>query len=514
LSVDHRTISPGGNPIANRIRQINEKVEPVRIAFKQINIAEAARQAQVPESTLRYDLNKVEQALPVVLVNQSPGPKPQGQTTAPEEPPVQPDAPGPCPDCGGKVRKNGTYWMLNWVLMLTLGWLGVQQVQIQRWRCQRCGLELISPERARQAEARRAWWQQVNRLIALSRFKLRLSVRLTQVLVQFVYARAVSMGHIDRLGQRTGQRAYGALAKLNQCRQAVAHFLLFDETFPKMKQGSYRLGVAICEHGLIRSVWCITQQAKDLPAQLGQVVGEHFQPTYFLTDLDVLYHKYMQAAGLNLTHLRDKVHLIRQLVRLFEQAIRDVTLDVPKGLPLRERKKQLKLKRRLLHKQLQPLLRLVFKAFAPGYEAVCVLILEGLSSDLQDPALIIQTASVQTLSRRLHRFVNKHGDTINLLLQLSVEQGTPTTTNSLESKNSILKPFSRIAKFFSEPVRCEPFFCGVALMENFDVKTRGTNRGTSAMQRAQINLEDFGATDFFSAVGLPKPQISPVKITY
>ena len=28
------------------------------------------------------------------------------------------------------------------------------------------------------------------------------------------------------------------------------------------------------------------------------------------------------------------------------------------------------------------------------------------------------------------------------------------------------------------------------------------------MQRAQINLQDFGATDFFSAVGLPKPQIS------
>jgi hypothetical protein len=28
------------------------------------------------------------------------------------------------------------------------------------------------------------------------------------------------------------------------------------------------------------------------------------------------------------------------------------------------------------------------------------------------------------------------------------------------------------------------------------------------MQRAQINLQDFGAADFFSAAGLPKPQIS------
>jgi hypothetical protein len=339
-------------------------------------------------------------------------------------------------------------------------------------------------------------------------------VRLTQVLVKFVYARAVSVGHIERVTRRTGQHAKGALGKLKQCRQAVAHFLLFDETFPKMKARGYSLGVAICEHGLIRSVRCVTQKAKDIPAQLRDLVGEHFQPTDFLTDLDVLYHKYMQEAGLNLIHLRDKVHLIRQIVRLFDQAIRDVTLDVPKGLPLPERKKQRHLKRRLLRKQLQPLAALVFKAFSPGYEGVCVLILEGLISQLQNPTVVIQTASVQTLSRRLQRFVNKHGDTINLLLQLSVEQGTPPTTNSLESKNSLLKPFSRIAKFFPEPATCETFFCGVALMENFDVKTRGSNKGTCAMQRAEINLEDFGAADFFSAVGLPEPQISFADSTY
>jgi hypothetical protein len=397
--------------------------------------------------------------------------------------------------------------------MLTMGWLGVQKVLVQRWRCQGCGHELVSPERARQAEARQGWWQQVNRLIALSRFKLGLSVRLTQILVGFVYARSVSIGHIERLSQQVGQRAEGLLAKLNQCRQAVAHFLLFDETFPKMKERSYSLGVGICEHGLIRTVRCLTRKTKEIPVQLGQVVGAHFRPTYFLTDLDVLYHKCMRAAGLNLTHLRDKVHLIRQMVRLFDEAVRDVTLDVPKSLPLRERKKQLKLKRRLLRKQLQPLLSLGFKAFCPGYESVCVLMLEGLVSHLQDPAIVIQTASVQTLSRRLRRFLNKHAKTINLLLQLSVEQGTPTTTNMLESKNSLFKPFSRIAKFFPQPTRCTSFFCGVALMENFDVKTRGPNKNTSAMQRAQINLDDFGATDFFSAVGLPKPQISFVNVT-
>ena len=127
--------------------------------------------------------------------------------------------------------------------------------------------------------------------------------------------------------------------------------------------------------------------------------------------------------------------------------------------------------------------------------------------------MILQTASVQTLTRRLQRFLNKHGDTINRLLQLSVENGTPMTTNALESKNSIFKPFSRIAKFFPVLERCEDFFAGVALMEDFDVKTRGTHFGTSAMQRAGINLEDLQASDFFSAVNLPKPQISIAYVT-
>jgi hypothetical protein len=418
-----------------------------------------------------------------------------------------------CPECGGKVRKNGTYKVLNWLLMLTMGWLGIQTVCIQRRRCKACGYELVSPERARQAEARQAWWQQVARLIGLSRFKLGLSVRKTQLLVGFVYARQISVGYVERLTDRVGQRAQGVLNRLNQCRQQVAHFLLYDETFPKMSKQFYSLGVGICEYGLIRSVWCIRQKAKDIPAQLRAVVGEHFHPTYFLTDLDVLYQEYMTKAGLSLTHLRDKVHLIRQIVRLFDEAVREVTLEVPKGLPMKERKRQLQLKRRLLGKRLRPLLSLAFKAFSPGYESVCVLMLEGLVSRLQDPALIIQTASVQSLARRLQRFLNKHGDTINRLLQLSVEQDAPTTTNALESKNSIFKPFSRIAKFFSNLRRCEAFFAGVALIENFDIKMRGVHLGTSALQRAGINLDDLGATDFFSAVGLPKPQISFAYVT-
>ena len=166
-----------------------------------------------------------------------------------------------------------------------------------------------------------------------------------------------------------------------------------------------------------------------------------------------------------------------------------------------------------MRKRLRPILAVALKAFTPGYESVCVLMLEGVVSQLRDPDLVLQTASVQRLATRLERFVKKHSPAINTLLKLAVTEGTPKTTNALESKNGIFKPFSLIAKFFPLPERCQSIFAAVALMENFDVKTRGPNKGTSAMQRAKINLDDFGATDFFSAVSLPEPQISPAFTT-
>lgn len=62
--------------MANRKRTLDEKVRPVQVALEQINIEQAAREAGVPASTLRYDLDKVKQALADVLKNRTPGPKP------------------------------------------------------------------------------------------------------------------------------------------------------------------------------------------------------------------------------------------------------------------------------------------------------------------------------------------------------------------------------------------------------------------------------------------------------
>jgi thiamine pyrophosphate-dependent acetolactate synthase large subunit-like protein len=55
-----------------RKRLLSEKVESVNTALDQINVAEAARQSEMAESTLRYDLEKVRQALPEILENRHP----------------------------------------------------------------------------------------------------------------------------------------------------------------------------------------------------------------------------------------------------------------------------------------------------------------------------------------------------------------------------------------------------------------------------------------------------------
>lgn len=498
----------------NRVIPIETKVKVMQESLCLSNVEVIATSYEVSVGALYYWFNeKVKPALGEILKNDPPGPEPKPDLEVKDVQAIveRPDA---CDQCGSlHVWKNGNYEVINWIRLLTIGWLvGLQKVILQRWRCAQCGHELATLERQRQAEARRAWWQQVKCLIGLSRFKLCLSVRKTQILVAFAYGRQVSVGFIQRQTQSIGRRAQSVLERLSDCRQKVTHFLLYDETFPKLGKRAYSLGVVICEYGLIRSVRTIRRKAKDIPDQLRKVIGEHYHPEHFLTDLDVTYGEYLARAGLLLKHLRDIVHLMRQIGRMFDDAVKEVTLDVPKGLSQKERQNQRHLKQRLLRKRLKPLLTTAFKAFAPGYESVCVLMLEGVVSQMRDPKLILQTESVQRLARRMERFIKKHSHAINTLLEMAVKAGTPKTTNSLESKNALFKPFSRIAKSLRLATAWD-FFAGVALMENFDVKSRGFHQGTSAIQRAEVNLDDLGATDFFSAVGLDKPQISPIAFT-
>ena len=47
-------------------RPVKSKVESIKVAFKQINVEAAAREAGVPASTLRDNLKKVEKALFII----------------------------------------------------------------------------------------------------------------------------------------------------------------------------------------------------------------------------------------------------------------------------------------------------------------------------------------------------------------------------------------------------------------------------------------------------------------
>ena len=93
-------------------------------------------------------------------------------------------------------------------------------------------------------------------------------MRKTQLLVTFVYGRQVALGFIQLQTQQVGQRAQATLERLQTCRQQVARFRLFDETFPKLGQRSYSMGVVICKYGLIRSVCTLSRKVRDIPAQL------------------------------------------------------------------------------------------------------------------------------------------------------------------------------------------------------------------------------------------------------
>jgi hypothetical protein len=121
------------------------KVQPILTALDQINVEAAARETRIPPSTLRDDLNKLKKALPEMLADRKRGPKPKNRAEDSTAKRLDVEEPRVCPECGGKVTKNGTYWILNWVLMWTMGWMGVQKVLISAM--QRAGIKQMLSDR-------------------------------------------------------------------------------------------------------------------------------------------------------------------------------------------------------------------------------------------------------------------------------------------------------------------------------------------------------------------------------
>jgi transposase-like protein len=486
------------------------KVAAIKECLHLNNVSEAAQKYGIDPDTIRNVFKeKIISRLTGLVANEKPGPKPEGKMVEKAsrgkdfQKSLDERRPSGCPQCGSaKVWKNGTYIVVNWLVFLICFCIPGVKTVIQRYICGECGCPIQSMKQKIIAFARKRGNLIIHRLVAFAKFKLRLSNRLTQSLVDFLYGIRVSTGYIDRLAQGVGDKARKVMEKLGQCRQRVANIMLGDETFPKVigkgKACAKSVAVVICEHGLIRVVKAVERKGKNLKQIFKGALGKYYSPLYFLSDYDKKYTKLIGLISENIRQLKDVVHTLQIIHRAFEKAIREIKIDFPKGLCQAGRKSQIKLKQRLLRKRLLPIKLHFFKAFAKGYEPVAHIYIEGALDELEK--FPFQNESIKGLTKTLKKFFKKYQDI--LCFQLEHKEEIITTTNSLESKNSILKPFSKQAKSYQKGETCEKAMNAVALMENFDVKERGKNKGTSAIQRAEINLDDLGAKDFFEAVGL------------
>ena len=342
------------------------------------------------------------------------------------------------------------------------------------------------------------------KFICLLRFKEGLSLRSISRITGFAFGLNSSLGYLSRFTNTIGQRAQDKMKKLSLANATKkATVAIIDETFPKIFHKSISLGLVICEYGLIRGLGCVKKSSSSIKGLVRQCMGKSFCPIFLLGDFLPAYAEV--AKGLGLVRLVDFVHATRhiyKLVRTFIGKTRLTMIDYKK-LSSKQRGQLLKLKKRLLRKQVMSVIQTLFKGFKKEYRAVGHLYIRGALSDLE--RLTQQFPSLLPLYDASNKFVSKYLDTWGYQMELAhLVPTVPTTSNSVESKNSILRIFSRRIKAFYSKASLTHFFSAVALWENFDVKERGHHKGTSAIQRAGIYLSDFGATNFFEAVNLEK----------
>ncbi len=339
----------------------------------------------------------------------------------------------------------------------------------------------------------------VNKFICLLRFKEGLSLRSISRIAGFAFGINVSLGYLSKFTHAIGQKAEQKIKMLSLCKAArKAITAIIDETFPKIFYKSVSLGLVICEYGLIRNVGCVKKSSASIKGIVRQCIGTSFQPIFLLGDFLPAYKKV--AKKLALVRLYDFVHAVRHIYKLVRNHIGKIRLILKNRdkLSPAERKKLLKLKKKLLRKKVMPIIRLMFKGFKKQYRSVGRLYILGALGELE--RLTEQFPSLVPLYKAIGKFVNKYIDTWSY--QMEIAHLVPTTSNSIESKNSILKRFARRIKAFPSKTSLVRYFSAVALWENFDIKERGPYKGTSAIQRAGIDLNDFGATNFFEAVEL------------
>ncbi len=494
--------------MAYRKISLPDKIAIFVYIFSRLNKTQIAKKFMVDPNTIIYLINKkLIPALEIILADEKPGPKVNNnqieldfskQSNASKSQDGRPEF---CPSCGStKVWKNGFYYVFNWLLLLLpFATINLKE-KIQRFICGNCKCPIPSEKKEMMTAKREDGKILIKRFIVFSKFKLRLSHRLIESLIHFIFPNfTLSIRHIDLVTQQIGARSRDILDGIKDLPQKVAKVIMGDETFPKIiGKGLFygkSLAVVICECGVIRSVKVVRKKSRNLKSIFQSAIGTAFNPKYFLSDYDKNYPKVIKEINKDFILLKDLVHTMRIIFRHIETAIRNIKIDYPKTLSIKERKKQKKLKQRLVRKHLKRIKYIFFKAFDHGRESVAHVYLYGALNELKN--FPFQNEAIKKAYNALKKFINKYIDT--LVFQLENRDEIVSTTNALESKNSILKAFSRVAKSYQKADTCEKTFNGIALMENFDIKTRGVNQGTSAFSRADVQL---GADNFFDCVGL------------
>lgn len=127
----------------------------------------------------------------------------------------------------------------------------------------------------------------------------------------------------------------------------------------------------------------INNRRKDIGRFMGFSLGSAYRPEHLLSDYDPGYADAFKKAKEengqegDIVNLKDFVHTKRQFTKLIDEGLGEINVKVPEGTMVKERKRQEKLKRRLLKKQINKILYRIKKGFVKGYEAVEGILLKG-----------------------------------------------------------------------------------------------------------------------------------------
>lgn len=373
---------------------------------------------------------------------------------------------------------------------------------VQKYLCKKCSASYYSNEQKNNIFMK-LWINYVAaKLILDLRFHQGNSVRAISEINKNIFGMYSSTGYINNLCSKVSINAKNKMESLKDCEQKNAKVMMYDETFPKSKEdGSTNMGVVNDENGLIRGVAIVKDKKEDTEAIMKKVLSDKYTPQYFLSDYDTTYPVVIKKLLPEIEINKDFVHTVRQIYKDCKTSINrlkvsDVTL---KHFTKAEQKRIIDLKKKLMRKQLNKVIRIIIKGFKKKYVSVGTLYIEGGLANLQN--LCKKFPSLDSLFNKLEKFITKYLECWNKQMLAYSEKSIPLTSNITESKNSIFKAFSKKAKSYSSK-HMENFFNAVALYENFDVKKRGINKGNNAMMRAEIDLKKFGADNFYDAVNL------------